>query len=101
MITHLAMFRWKEGTAAAQIAAFAGALDDLVPQLDMVRSFRHGSDIGSAINHWDYGVVAEFESLEAYRAYTTDPRHVEIAVTLGKPIAEESSRVQFESQENT
>jgi hypothetical protein len=99
MITHLAMFRWKEGTTPEQVAAFADALEGLIPDLPMVRSFRHGSDIGSAMNHWDYGVVAEFDSLDDYRAYSSDPRHLDIAVTLGKPIAEESSRVQFESQE--
>ena len=99
MITHLAMFRWKEGTTPEQVQAFGDALDGLVPELSMVRSFRHGSDVGSAMNHWDYGVVAEFESIDDYRAYSGDPRHLEVAVRLGKPIAAQSSRVQFESQE--
>ena len=100
MITHLAMFRWNEGVTDQQVQAFADALDGLIPQLPMVKSFRHGSDIGSAENARDYGVVAEFDSIDDYRAYSSDPRHLEVAVTLGKPIAAQSSRVQIESQES-
>jgi hypothetical protein len=78
VITHVAVFRWKPGTEGARVAAFSAALDEMVPRIPAIRSYRHGRDIAATDGTWDYAVVAEVDDVDALRAYLDHPAHVEV-----------------------
>lgn len=95
MITHIALFRWAEGTTSEQVQAFADGLDAMVPKVPTIRGYRHGRDLGVTEGAWDYAVVAEFDSVADYRAYAAHPVHVDVSTTLVRPIIGELARVQL------
>ena len=95
MITHIALFRWKDGTTDEQVQWFADGLDEIVPQIDHVKGYRHGRNVGLTGDSWDYAVVADFEDEVGHRAYLDHPLHVDVSVNRGKPIAEASTRAQL------
>lgn len=95
MITHVAVFRWKPGTDVADVAAFAAALDEMVPRIAAIRGYRHGPDIDANDGTWDYAVVAEVDDVEALRAYLEHPAHVEVTERHLGGILADVVRVQF------
>ena len=97
MITHIFMLELAEGATDEQVQHFADGLDELVPQLDMIRGYLHGRDLGLVDGTWDYAVVADFDSPEDYLAYASHPLHVELGVNRSRPIIGRSARVQIGS----
>ena len=97
MITHIFMLKLADGATDDQVQHFADGLDELVPQLDMIRGYRHGRDVGIRDDTWDYAVVADFDSVEDYLAYASHPLHIELGVNRSRPIIGESVRVQIET----
>lgn len=99
MITHVVTFQFVPGTTEAQIDAIAAALDRMQQTISSIRSYRHGRDLGAGAPGWnsDYGIVAEFDDLEGWRAYDQDDFHNEIRSTLVRPLLAGRSSIQFES----
>lgn len=85
-VTHVALFTWKPGTSDEQVQALSDALAALPGQISEIRSYRLGPDAGVAVGNDRFAVVAEFDNLEAYQRYASDPRHREVIDRLLKPI---------------
>ena len=97
MIKHVALFRIKEGTPPEAVQAFSDALTDMVPKIDVIRTYEHGPDLGAAEGTYDYAVIAGFDSVEDYHTYSGHPVHVHVVETYAKPIVGGSVRVQLEA----
>lgn len=95
MINHVALFRFKDGVTEEGIAAFEEGLAKLIDEIDLVRGFRYGRDLGLVEGVWDYAVVVEFAEPEDYPAYREHPAHQEFITNLSRPLVAESVRVQF------
>ena len=90
------MFRWLPDTTDEQVGEIAKMLVDYVGTLDGVVSYRFGRDIGVTEGTYDFAVVGDFESRDAYVTYRDSPRHVEIIKGIVAPLLADRASVQFE-----
>ena len=95
MIRHCAMFKWAEGVSDEDMAAIRAGLDRLAT-LDFVADYTHGPDAGLADNDYDYAVVADFVTVEDYRAYTTEEGHRRLIADLIRPNIAGRAGIQYE-----
>ena len=96
MIRHCLLFRWLPDTTDDQIDEVGKLLQEYVATLDGVASYRLGRDIGVTEGTYDFAIVADFETREAYLTYRDSPRHVEISKGIVTPLLTERASVQFE-----
>ncbi len=96
MLTHVALFTWKPGTTDQQIADLSAGLAALPGLIPEIKGYRFGPDAGVAQGNVDFGVVAEFDSADGYRAYAAHPAHREVIERLIQPIRDRRSGLQFE-----
>lgn len=93
---HVALFRWRPGTAAEQIDPVTPALEALAATLDGLRSYACGPGLGLSETSYDYGVVAEFDDRTAWDAYMANAEHDRIRAELIAPIVAERASIQLE-----
>jgi hypothetical protein len=72
---HVVMFKWADDVAAGHAEETAAGLDRLPGVIDVIRTFRHGSDAGINEGNFDYVVVADFDSADDYVTYRDHPEH--------------------------
>lgn len=75
MIRHMVLLKWNEGVDAAHIAATKAALDRLPSLIPEILSFPNGPDLHSVPANWDYGVSADFATIEDFFIYREHPEH--------------------------
>ena len=85
-MTHVALFTWKPGTTDEQVQQLTDPLIALPALIPGIRSFEVGPDAGVSVGNDRYAVVVEFDDVEAYRRYATDPRHREVIEGLLEPM---------------
>ncbi len=95
-LTHVALFTWKPGVTDVQRRALHEGLATLPGLISDIRSYRFGADAGLASGNDEFAVVADFDDVDAYRRYATDPRHLDLIERLIKPILRTRHAVQFE-----
>lgn len=83
--THLAIFKWGDGTTPAAIAEITAALTDLVATQRGVESYRCGPDVSRTADSYDYAVVGVFGTREEFVAYRDHPEHQRILKELIRP----------------
>ena len=96
MIKHCVTFRFVEGTSDEAISAFEEGLADLPAQIDALKSYAFGRDLGLRDDNADFAVVAEFDDPGGVSVYATHPAHVAVIENLGRSIIAERNAVQFE-----
>ncbi len=67
VLTHVALFAWKAGTTAEQVAEVSAGLATLPGLIPEIQGYRFGPDVDLAEGNVDFGVVADFDSAEGYR----------------------------------
>jgi hypothetical protein len=85
-VTHVAVFTWKPGTSDEEVRVLHEALATLPDLIPEIRSYRIGADAGLSVGNDRYGVVAEFDDVEAYQRYAADPRHRDMIQRILKPM---------------
>jgi hypothetical protein len=95
MIRHCVSFRFVDGTTDDAIAAFATALGELPDQIDTIRGYSFGRDLGLRDTNAQFAVVADFDDEDGWRTYAEHPAHLEVIRTHAEPIIAERSAVQF------
>ena len=95
MVTHIVMFEWKIGVAAAEVDALATALDRLAADLSDLATIRHGPDLRFRDGNGDYALVATFADRAGWDAYQADPRHQAFVRDFVLPIQASRRTVQF------
>ena len=96
-LTHVALFTWKPGTTDRQILDLKDGLAALPGLIPEIKGYRFGSDAGLKEGNVDFAVVADFESAEAYRAYSGHPAHRDVIERLLTPLLGTRSALQFET----
>jgi len=94
-VHHIALFRWKDGTTVAQVAAIDAHLDGLPAKVPTLRDYCHGSDLALGEGRWDFGIVASFDDLEGWRAYDEHPDHHHVRSEVIGPFVAERAAVQI------
>lgn len=95
-LTHVAVFTWKPGTTAAQVAALSDGLAGLPALIPEIAGYRFGPDAGLGTATDQFAIIADFDDEAAYRRYATDPRHLDVIDRLLKPILETRHALQFD-----
>ena len=84
-VRHVVVFRWNGDVTDADVAAIDVALAALPTQIPSLRAYHHGADLGLGEGRWDYGIVAEFDDADGWRAYDQDPAHQRVLTELVRP----------------
>lgn len=95
MIRHTVMFRFKESASPEDINAFSNGLTEMVPKIDVIVNYEHGSDLGVNEGNFDYVVTADFADADAYVAYRDHPEHKDV-IARTSHVIEDRAAVQFE-----
>jgi hypothetical protein len=95
-VRHIVLFRFTDSASDEQIAALSAGLDALPTAIAEIRSYIHGRDLGLRAGNWDYGVVAQFDSVEDFHVYREHPDHQALVRDLLDPISEERASVQLD-----
>lgn len=97
VIRHVVLFQFRPDTPATRIDQYERDLIEYVAGLDGVISYRVGRDAGLNPNTYDFSIVAEFDSEEAFRRYFDGDRHLAIQRDTADMIAgKASSQARFE-----
>jgi hypothetical protein len=95
MIRHVALLRFGDGVTSEAIEALTNALLGLPDAIPEIAAFSCGPDVGGGPTSVDYGVVADFASMEDYRTYAEHPVHLDVIARHITPILDRVVRVQF------
>jgi hypothetical protein len=95
VLRHVVVFRWKEGTTAAQVDAIAAALRALPAQIPELRAYHVGADEGLLPGNADFAVVADVDDVDAWSAYREHPAHQRALTELIAPAMESRIAVQY------
>lgn len=78
MIRHIVMWKFKEGEQENMLL-FRDRLLALKGKIPEIRAMEVGININPSDRSYDAVLVSEFDSLEALKAYSTNPLHVEVS----------------------
>ena len=96
-LRHIVVFRWKDGTTPADVAAIEAALSELPSLIPALDAYHHGPDVGLGEGRWDFGIVAECADADGWRAYDQHPAHQRVVIDVIRPHIEERAAVQIQS----
>ncbi len=97
---HLALYRWAEHVDAEHVERVRAAFDALADDVAGLVSHTHGNDVGVSEGTFDYLVVADFHTIEAWRAYRDHPTHVLLLAELITGHVVEQAGGQFPTSES-
>lgn len=92
---HNIMVRFREDATNTQIAEFFDGLAAMPDQIDVIRNFQFGPDLGVREGSLDAALVADFDSEEDWRVYSEHPFHQRFIHEVFRPLVEEAVRVQY------
>ncbi len=95
MLKHIVLIKFKEGHTAEQVQAVIEGMDALPGQIPEIVSYAHGTDAGNTDSAYDYGIVAEFASVEDYVTYRDHPAHMAVGAHVVAIMAD-AAQMQFE-----
>ena len=95
MIRHVAMFTWTKEATRDEIEEFASKLGTMPDVIDLIRRYDHGEDLELGTATADYVLVADFDTVEDYWAYSGHPYHVDFLHNHAQHIIASVERVQY------
>lgn len=96
MLMHCVTVTFTASTTDEQIESFRKGAEHLAQTITLAKSYRHGRDLGQRQGNAHYAIVAEFESVEDFKAYLKHPAHVAFATEQLIPLADTWQTVQVE-----
>lgn len=96
MVRHVVMFRWKPGTFEVDKQAVRDGLTELPGAIADIQRYAFGDDAGLAEGNFDFAVVADFQSADAYGRYAVHPAHQDLIAKRIRPHLAERVAVQYE-----
>lgn len=94
-VLHMITFTWKPGTTGEEVDAFHSRIVEFAGRSAGLQMFFAGVDAGLMEDNVAYGIVAKFESQQAFEAYRSDPEHLLIIDEALMPIVSGRSRMQL------
>ncbi len=94
---HVVMFKWNDDVDTDHIDKIRERLSTLPTEIDVIRSYVHGSDVGVSDGNYDYVVVADFDNVNDFRTYRDHPEHVLMIEELVKGRVAERAAVQYQT----
>ena len=73
---HVVMFEFADHVDDDYAERVRTGLSALPAQIEEIRSYVHGTDVGISEGNFDYALVADFDSVQAFITYRDHPAHV-------------------------
>lgn len=73
---HVVMFQFADHVDADHIERVRSGLSALPAQIEQIRSYLHGTDVGISEGNYDYVLVADFDTAQDFVTYRDHPAHV-------------------------
>jgi hypothetical protein len=96
MICHVWMMSMKPDVTQEQREALMDRMAQLPGEIDGIKSFKAGADLGLNPGNSDIVIVAEFETEKIWRSYLDAPAHQRFANDLVDPVYGSGSAIQIE-----
>ena len=96
-LTHVALFTWKVATTDQDVQALCDGLATLPGLIPEIKRYQFGPDAALTEGNADFAVVAEFADVDGYRAYASNPDHLDVIARLVKPIVAQRTAVQLQA----
>lgn len=93
---HTLMMKFNEEADANQIRSLLEALERMPAEMDFIRRYEPGLDLGLGEANFDMALVADFDSEDDWRAYNSHPAHRALVQEHLRPILAKAVRVQYE-----
>ncbi len=94
---HVVMFKWEDHVDADHVDRVRSGLSALPTEIDVIRNYVHGSDVGVSEGNYDYVVVADFDNVNDFRTYRDHPQHVLLIEELIKGNVASRASVQYQT----
>jgi len=92
---HLLMIRFEEDVTRDQTEELLTAFARMPAVMGFIRRYEFGFDLGNlGPGSPDFGLVADFDSEEDWRRYSTNPEH-DVLADLVRDVAAELIRLQY------
>lgn len=95
MLRHVALFKFVPDVTDSQISALEAGLATLPAAIPAIRRYEFGRDASLADGNHDFAVVADFDDVDGWRAYSTDETHQRVSADHVRPIVDSFVRVQY------
>ncbi|MEV1167559.1 Dabb family protein [Nonomuraea sp. NPDC049784] len=95
MIRHIVLFTWADAATDEQKETVTAELRKLPGVIPQLRSYTVGADAGINQGNHDYGIVADFDSVDDYLVYRDHPQHQAVIAQYIKPIVASRAAVQL------
>jgi len=96
VIRHVAALTFIDAVTDEQIRAIEDALTNLPSHVPELRAYSFGRDLSIDDRNAHFVVVADVDSIEAYRAYRDNPEHQRVLAELIRPVLASRTAVQYE-----
>jgi hypothetical protein len=95
VLRHVALFRWKPETTAADVSKVEAALHQLPGKIPCILAYRFGRDVGVQDGNADFALVADFPDQEGLATYANHPDHQAVLQNLIRPILAQREAIQY------
>jgi hypothetical protein len=95
VLRHVALFRWKPETTAADVSKVEAALHELPSKIPCILAYRFGRDVGGQDGNADFALVADFPDQEGLATYANHPDHQAVLQNLIRPILAQREAIQY------
>ena len=94
---HVVMFKWADHVDDEHVERVRSGLSALPIEIDEIRNYVHGSDVGISEGTYDYVVVADFDNVNDFRTYRDHPQHVLLIEEEIKGNVAERAAIQYQT----
>ena len=94
---HVVMFQWADHVTPEHIELIRDRLSSLPPEIEQIRSYLHGNDVGVAEGNYDYVVVGDFDNVNDYITYRDHPLHQLMIAELVTGNVAQRAAVQYQT----
>ncbi|NUP03157.1 MAG: Dabb family protein [Nonomuraea sp.] len=95
MIRHIVLITWAGHATDEQKAAVETELKKLPGVIPELKAYTVGADAGIDQGNHDFGLVADFDSVDDYLVYRDHPQHKAVLAEHVKPILATRAAVQL------
>jgi hypothetical protein len=94
VLTHIVLITAAPDTTEEQVEAIVAGLRSLPAEIDEIRTYEVGRDLGLAEGNATVAIQATFTSPDDLEAYVVHPAHQKVVTELIRPVAASISRAQ-------
>ena len=94
MLQHYVFLKYRDGTPEQHVTAFCDRMHALRGTVAGVQRLEIGRDELRDARSWDLVLIMEFTSVDTFRAYQRDPRHLAV-MAFNEPFVAHVASVDF------